>query len=218
MTERTLTIDDLDAFFAKSPAVTKPKAAKPKSSPVAPPEPKYWIPEAVVLWESSYQCQCGNCAPATPELFVREHMGRTKRLRAIRSPNQYSNLPRYMEQAEPTLIHTCPACFAGASEYVVQQLPLPFPEDLEEFKRGVTAAIVEAFEMLELRKTLEEFQSVPPAERASHRRSREFAWPGYQFQPDETEFERGSRHSVYIHSCSSDEGPALPYCYHEDRS
>jgi hypothetical protein len=216
MTERTLTIDDLDAFFAKSPAVAKAKPTKPKLAPVAPPEPKYWIPEAVVLWESSYQCQCGNTAPATPELFVKERMGRAKRLRAIRSPNQYSNLPRFLEQAEPTLIHTCPACFAGGAEYVECQLPLPFPEDLAEFKRGVTAAIVEAFEMLELRKTLDEFNSVPPAERATHRR--ESAWPGYQFQPDEIAFERGSRHSVYIHSCSSDEGPALPFCYHEDRS
>jgi hypothetical protein len=221
MTEaRVLTLDDLDAFFAKSPAaVPKAKAttkALPKA-PVKPTLPKFWIPDAVVLWESQYTCACGCTGPATPELFVRERQDRNTRLRAIRSANQYSLLPRFLETAEPSHVTACPACFAGGAEYAAQQLTLPFPEEIAEFRSSVTKAISETLDFDKLFATIEDFQSVP---KATKRQSRETPNPvGYEFVPCEVEFDTSRDHSssmrsIYTFGVATDEGPGFPQCSH----
>lgn len=218
MTERTLSIADLDAFFAKPAAkpAAKPKAKSQAKSPPAPtPAPgRYWIPDAVVLWESSYQCACGNTAPATPELFVRERCGRATRLLSIRSPHQYSLLPRILEQAPPTLIPTCPRCFGGSAEYITQQLTLPFPEEAHQFRQNLREAVAFADLVDSLAKAIEEAPAIPQKVI-----SRETPLPaGWQFIPGEIEFQHSNHISAYIHSVQSDDGPALPHSYREMRN
>jgi hypothetical protein len=144
-------------------------------------------------------------------------MGRNAtRLRAIRSPNQFALLPRITEQAEPSHVTCCPNCFAGMSEYIEQQLILPFPEEVEEFKRAVTKSIAETLDFRALFDSISEHQSVPKHER---RAARETPNPvGYEFVPCETEFNtsRGasSMKSVYVLSAQDPAGPGFPHCVH----
>jgi len=219
-TERILTIADLDAYFAKQPA---PAAKKPTAKPKQPTKPaapeKYWIPEAVVLWESQWQCNSGCQGPATPELFVRERQGRVTRLRAIRSEAQFGLLPRFIETAEPSHIQSCPHCFAGAAEFIAQQFLLPFPEEQAVFKTRLTEAVNFAAELDDLFKSLEAQRSGPTMPRAV---KRETPLPDtWDFNPMDIEFTGsaiGSDHrSIYHHTVSSEDGPEFQYCWKESQ-
>jgi len=211
MTEKLLSIEDLDAFFATAPAKpkTKTKAVQPPK-----PEPKYWIPTEVVLWESQWECACGACGPATPELFVREVCGRQSRLRGIGNPKQYGLLPRVVEQAQPSQVQVCPTCFDGQTEGVKAQLILPFPEDLREFVSKINEAKHTARDILA---ALEELRRDPPAPIPTQViRTRETPLPpDWAFIPGDVEFTRGSSVVHYISSATGETGPALPHCYKE---
>lgn len=208
-----ITLNDIDKWFEQHPSKpTKPgkasKPSKPTVRPAARPE-QYWIPEAVIMWESDWHCKCGCTGPATPQLFVRERMGRNSRLRAISSPNQYGLLPRFREQALASQVKSCPNCFGGQSEYVELQLLLPFPEELEVFKRRVIDA-VDLADMIDSMLELVEDRPLP-----RNVRSRETPLPEtWEFIPQDIEFGHDTR-SIYHHSVASEFGPALPYCWHE---
>lgn len=210
-----LTLAELDAFFAAQPTKKPAKPTKTAGKPTPAPRPeRYWLPEAVVLWESQWQCACGCSGPDTPQLFVRERCGQALRLRAIRSPNQYGLLPRYREEALPSHITTCPNCFAGASEYVAQQLILPFPEEQTRFKERLTEAVDFAVLVDELASALEHH------ELPRRVKPRETPLPeNWEFIPHDDEWTK-TQHShevyrVYHHSVGSNFGPEQPYCWKE---
>lgn len=213
MTDKLLTLDDLDRLFATEPkakAKTKAKAPQP-----AKPEPKYWIPEAVVLWESSWQCSCGCQGPATPQLFVRERQGKALRLRAIASPGQYGLLPRFREEALPTHVRVCPNCYSGASEYVSQQLLLPFPEPEAEFKQALVDAVDFAAELDAILDSIERMSGPDVPKKVKPRETPLTA--DYEFIPMDVEYQAGlsGKRSAYHFSASGDFGPELPHCWKE---
>lgn len=208
-----VTIEDIEKWFEQHPGkpANKPQS-KPQAKPtsIEPPE-KFWTPEAVILWESSWECNCGCSGPATPQLFVRERMGKFTRLRAISSPNQYALLPRFHEQAPPSQIKSCPHCFAGQAEYTQHQLVLPFPEELERFKRQV----IDAVDWAAVIDSLLEPEEKPPVPRNA--RSRETPLPSnWEFIPRDDEFIIGNHRSIYRHSVASEFGPELPHCWYEE--
>lgn len=100
------------------------------STSIAPGVTPYWTPIAVVLWRESWHCvTCNSSGDGTPQLMVRESFGRTdlptgvERLRSIKSPLQFSHLPRFVESADPTIVHACPHCFEESLRH--PQLTLP---------------------------------------------------------------------------------------------
>lgn len=215
MTEpRLLTLDDLDRLFATEPKKAKTKV-KPKIPQPAKPEPKYWIPEAVVLWESQWQCSCGCQGPATPQLFVRERMGKALRLRAIENPGQYGLLPRFKEEALPSHVRTCQNCFAGTSEYVTCQLALPFPEPAAEFKQAVMDAVDFAAELDAILDSIERMSGPAIPQKV---RPRETPLPAdYQFIPRDDVWDENSQHpTVYHYTVSGNFGPEFPHCWREE--
>lgn len=197
-----------------SAAALAARAKRVAPSPPPEPSPTYWRPVAVVMWESSAICTCGCILPATPELFVREAgPGGVERLRAIRSPQQYSLLPRLLEQAEPSHVTCCPHCFSTEQDYTERQLTLPFPEPLAEFNRTVDKAVGAAIALDDILGILAELAE-PDVERIAAY-SRESHLPdSYEFTPGDIDFTHGNNRRVhYTHSVSSDAGPELPHCY-----
>lgn len=211
------TLAAIDRWFEQHPVPSKKPAAKPqrKSAPAQRPD-QYWLPDAVIMWESEWQCTCGCQGPATPQLFIRERMGKSLRLRAISSPNQYGLLPRFREQALPSHVRSCPNCFAGQSEYIEQQLILPFPEELAKFKRRIVDAL-DLADMIDSMLEQVEEKPLPRNVRCAHETPLPKDW---EFMPLDIEFTGsavGSDHyNIYHHSVASDVGPALPYCWREE--
>jgi len=208
----TATLNDIDRWFEQHPVPGKKSPSKTPRKPAPAPKPEqYWLPDAVLMWESEWQCSCGCSGPATPQLFVRERMGRNMRLRAISSPNQYGLLPRFREQALATQVKSCPNCFGAQSEYVEHQLSLHFPEELELFKQRVTDA-VDLADMID--SMLEQLEDRPLPRNV---RSRETPLPeSWEFIPQDIEFGSDSHRNIYHHSVASDSGPALPHCWYEE--
>jgi hypothetical protein len=134
-------IAELDALFGKASPRAKPKPngkAKPGTPAHKPEQPeRYWLPEAVVLYTSSWRCTCGNSGSCAPILGVRERQGRAVRVRSIPRPGMYAQLPREIQQAEPSMLNTCPDCFA-ASPFGTGQLDLPLGEaDVAQLARFI---------------------------------------------------------------------------------
>jgi len=138
-------IEELDALFGKAAAVpAKKKGPNQNRSTAAasptPRDPRYWEPEAVVLYASSWRCTCGETGDCAPFLAVRERCGRALRHRSISRRSQFSNLPREVEHTEPVVIHDCPSCFGARDEHL--QLQLPFgTADISELARFIETGL-----------------------------------------------------------------------------
>lgn len=141
-------IEELDALFGKAAAVPSKKKPtgkgnqnRPSAAVSTPPrDPRYWEPEAVVLYSTSWQCTCGNRGDCAPFLAVRERCGRAVRHRGIQRRGQFANLPREIERAEATIIHDCPSCFSAGDESL--QLQLPFEAaDVSELARFIESGL-----------------------------------------------------------------------------
>ena len=141
-------IDELDALFGKAAAVPskkKPGGKGKQNRPTAaaapaPRDPRYWEPEAVVLYTSSWRCTCGNTGDCSPFLAVRERCGRALRHRSLGRRSQFAKLPREIERAEPIIIHDCPSCFGAGDEHL--QLQLPFEAaDVSELARFIESGL-----------------------------------------------------------------------------
>jgi len=123
-------IAELDALFGKAaPKGVKAKPTRKPGTPAHKPEQpeRYWLPEAVVLYQSYWHCTCGNHGVCAPVLGVRERQGRAVRIRSISRPTSYARLPREVEVAEPSIINSCPQCFFP-SPVGTGQLDLPLGE------------------------------------------------------------------------------------------
>lgn len=95
----------------------------------AAPPPATWEPVAVVIYTETWRCICGASGCGTPLLMLQEHVRRYghTRLRAIGHPLHYSNLPREVRVAEPSIIKACPNCVAETIRH--PQLTLPGVDD-----------------------------------------------------------------------------------------
>ena len=118
---------ELDALFGTTRVKTKAKA-KPRNplSPdprSAPREPRYWQPLAVVLYQTTWKCTCGNFGDCAPQLAVREALGKRIRYRTIHRADQFSNLPREIDTAEPYILNDCPSCFSARQDSKQRLLP-----------------------------------------------------------------------------------------------
>lgn len=165
-------IDELDALFGAKALRLKPNGKKLKTSQVLRSNPaaepiRFWQPEAVVLYTSGWRCTCGAEGSCAPQLFVREVLGKQSRLRAIRHNLQFSHLPRWVEKADPAIIHDCPECFQ-TSPFGHPQLTLPLGdlgEPLERFVEKIEAGLfaAEVAEVISNRRmTAQEYHSLHP--------------------------------------------------------